>query len=117
MIAVDASVLIAYLDPADAHHAAAVDLLAEATPPLLVHPLTAAEVLVAPLRRAMADDVWATLTAIGVEVDDAPLDPWQLAELRVGTGLKMPDCCVLATAATHRCPVATFDDRLARHAV
>ncbi len=116
MIVVDASVLIAFLDPTDAHHAAAVELLAEATPPLLVHPLTAAEVLVAPLRRGLGDAVWATLTAIGVEVDDAPLDPWQLADLRVTTGCKMPDCCVLATAATHGCSIATFDERLARHA-
>ena len=116
MIAVDASVLIAYLDPTDAHHDAAVQLLADATPPLLVHPLTAAEVLVAPLRHGVAERVWDTLKAIGVEVDDSHLDPWQLATLRVETGCKMPDCCVLATAATHDCAVATFDERLARHA-
>jgi predicted nucleic acid-binding protein len=37
-----------------------------------------------------------------------------LAELRVRTGLKLPDCCVLDVALQHRAAVATFDDRLAR---
>ena len=116
MIVVDASVLIAYLDPNDAHHAAAVEVLAAAVPPLLVHPVTAAEVLVAAVRQGVADDVWADLVAIGVEVDDTPTDPMQLARLRVETGCKMPDCCVLACAAGRGIGVATFDERLRRFA-
>jgi predicted nucleic acid-binding protein len=116
MIVVDASVLIAYLDPDDAHHSAAVELLVEAEPPLLVHPVTAAEVLVAPVRRAMAEAVWADLVAIGVEVDRTTIDPMQLAKLRVRTGCKMPDCCVLAVAIARDASVSTFDERLARHA-
>lgn len=117
MIVVDASVLIAYLDPNDAHHGAAVELLADATPPLAVHPVTAAEVLVAPVRRGIAQSVWADLVAIGVEVDRSPIDPMQLAQLRVETGCKMPDCCVLAIAAVRHAAIATFDERLARHAL
>jgi rRNA-processing protein FCF1 len=31
-------------------------------------------------------------------------------------GCKMPDCCVLAIAATHKTTVATFDAQLRRHA-
>jgi len=116
MIVVDASVLIAYLDPNDAHHSAAVELLGDAAPPLVVHPVTAAEVLVAPVRRGIAESVWADLVAIGVELDRSAIDPMQLAELRVSTGCKMPDCCVLAVAAVRHAPVATFDERLARHA-
>ncbi|MFN0028732.1 MAG: type II toxin-antitoxin system VapC family toxin [Acidimicrobiales bacterium] len=116
MIVVDASVLIAFLDPNDGHHSSAVELLAEASPPLLVHPITAAEVLVAPARNGVADAVWADLEAIGVKIDDGPIDPWQLAEIRARSGCKMPDCCVLAVAATRRAPVATFDDQLRRHA-
>jgi predicted nucleic acid-binding protein len=115
MIVVDASVLIAYLNPDDAHHDAAVEVLAEAIPPLLLHPITAAEVLVLPVRRGVADAVWADLAAIGVVVDDAPIDPWQLARLRAETGCRMPDCCVLALAATRKATVATFDERLGRH--
>ncbi len=116
MIVVDASVLIAYLDPDDAHHAEAVDLLAESAPPLLVHAITFAEVLVAPTRRRAADAVWQDLAAIGVKVDSAPVDPWQLARLRVETGLKMPDCCVLALAESTPAIIATFDVRLRRFA-
>lgn len=116
MIVVDASVFIAYLDPNDAHHSAAVELLADAAPPLVVHPVTAAEVLVAPVRRGIAESVWADLVAIGVEVDQSPIDPMQLAELRVATGRKMPDCCLLAVAAVRHAQVGTFDERLARYA-
>jgi predicted nucleic acid-binding protein len=116
MIVVDASVLIAFLDPNDTHHHTAVETLADATPPLLVHPITAAEVLVAPARRGIADAVWADLMAIGVEIDDTAIDPMRLVRLRAETGCKMPDCCVLATAAVRRAPVATFDERLARNA-
>lgn len=116
MIVVDASVLIAFLDPGDAHHRAAVELLESSAPPLVVHPMTAAEVLVAPARLRIADQVWADLIAIGVETDGTPIDPMQLAQLRVDTGCKMPDCCVLASAAIHRVTVATFDVQLRRHA-
>ena len=116
MIVVDASVLIAFLDPNDAHHSAAVEILEEASPPLLVHPITAAEVLVAAVRNDVADAVWADLRAIGVEIDDTPIDQSLLARLRVNTRCKMPDCCVLASAATRNAAVATFDAQLRRHA-
>ncbi len=45
--------------------------------------------------------------AIGVEIDDTAIDPLLLARLRVKTGCKMPDCCVLASAATRNTAVAT----------
>ena len=106
--------LIVYLDPNDAHHAAAVEVLAAAAPPVLVHPVVAAEVLVAAVRQGIAEAVWADLSAIGVEVDDTRMDPMQLAHLRVETGCKLPDCCVLASATAHGVPVATFDERLRR---
>ena len=115
MIVVDASVLIAFLDPNDTHHSAAVEILEDASPPLFVHAITAAEVLVAAVRNDVADAVWADLVAIGVEIDDTPIDPLLLAKLRVKTGCKMPDCCVLASAATHNTAVATFDAQLRRH--
>jgi predicted nucleic acid-binding protein len=116
MIVVDASVLIAFLDPNDVHHTGAVELLADAVPPLLAHPITAAEVLVSPVRHGVADAVWADLLAIGVELDHTPIDPLQLARLRAETGCKMPDCCVLASAANQNTAVITFDDRLRAHA-
>ncbi len=112
MIVVDASVLLAFLNPNDVHHTAAVSVLSEAVPPLLIHPMTAAEVLVAAVRRGVADVVWGDLIAIGVEIDRMPDDPMALALLRVETGCKMPDCCVLLSAQRRNGAVATFDERL-----
>jgi len=115
VIVVDASVLIAFLDAEDAHHHAAVELLENAVPPLIVHPITAGEVLVAPARQGIADHVWSDLVAIGVQIDNTLIDPLQLAKLRVETGCKIPDCCVIAAAAARRAVVATFDERLRKH--
>lgn len=56
---------------------------------------------------------------IGIKIDHTPLnslDPLHLARLRSGTGCKPPDGCVLASAAVRHAAVATFDERLARHA-
>ena len=40
-------------------------------------------------------------------------EPLRLAELRVTTGLKLPDCAVLDVAIHHQASLATFDDALA----
>lgn len=114
MIVLDASVLIAHLNPHDAHHEAATRLLFEAEPgSLLVHPLTLAEVLVGGVRigrgAAMRDD----LSAAGITVTPGDVDaPLRLAELRATTRLKMPDCCVLDVALHHHANLATFDKAL-----
>ena len=108
MIVVDASVLIAFLDASDSHHQAAVERLETSVPPLIVHPITAAEVLVAPVRQGIADQVWSDLVAIGVQIDETPIDPLQLAKLRVETGCKIPDCCVIVAAAARDVSVATM---------
>lgn len=118
MIALDASVLIGHLTPHDAHHAAATEILLNAAPgSMLVHPLTLAEVLVGGVRvgrgRAMRED----LDAAGVSVVAADAgEPLRLAELRISTGLKLPDCCVLDVALRTASSLATFDDALAAEA-
>lgn len=118
MITLDASVLIGHLTPHDAHHAAATEVLLGAAPgSMLVHSLTLAEVLVGGVRvgrgRALRDDI----EAAGVRVvAPDPGEPLRLAELRVSTGLKMPDCCVLDVALRTASSLATFDDALASHA-
>ncbi|MEI4272486.1 PIN domain-containing protein [Klenkia sp. LSe6-5] len=116
MIAVDASVLIGQLAGSDAHHERASELLDEVrVRTLLAHQVTAAEVLVGGVRIGRGAEMSADLQRLGVEVvptdDGAPL---RLAELRVRTGLKLPDCCVLDVALQRRAALATFDDRLAR---
>ena len=118
MIVLDASVVIALLDPNDRHHLRATDLLAEhAAAGFRMHQLTLAEVLVGGVRVGRANQMLSDLRAMGVEsVQPAPDEPLILAELRVATGLKMPDCCVLAVALRKSAPLATFDDQLARGA-
>lgn len=114
MIVLDAGVLIGFLDSSDAHHDAAVGLLERNPPPYVVHPLTAAEILVGPAKRRIEDEVWRDLIGIGVEVAELGSDePLALARLRAEWGLKMPDTCVLATAEKYETYLATFDRQLA----
>jgi predicted nucleic acid-binding protein len=114
-MALDASVLIAHLNPADTHHQVATALLVTGTPrQMLVHALTLAEVLVGGVRIGRAASMRDDLYAAGISL--APHDeaePLRLAELRATTGLKLPDCCVLAVALQHHATLATFDDALA----
>ena len=114
MIVLDASVLIGYLDGDDAHHAAAEALLAAAVDDdLAVNPLTLGEVLVVPARDGRLDAVLDVLDDLEVAQLALPADAApRLAQLRVATGLRMPDCCVLLNAAVAGATVASFDDRL-----
>lgn len=111
MIVVDASVLIAWLDDRDIHHLAAIDVLA-AVERFVAHPLTLAEVLVHPARSGGHSDVLSRLEAIGMDISTHRTNPVDLALLRAHSGLKMPDCIVLACALAHGVGVATFDDAL-----
>ena len=118
MIVLDASVLIAYLDGADRHHATAVSLLASAIDEeVVVNPLTLAEVLVVPARLGRLEPTQAALLDLEVREQPFPADASvTLAQLRVTTGLKMPDCCVLLAAQDSGATLASFDDRLAHAA-
>lgn len=118
MIVRDASVLVAFLDSQDNHHDAARQLLVHAIDDeLAVNPLTLAEVLVAPVRDGRLDQVWAALHALEVTELAFPADTAvRLAQLRVTTALKLPDCCVVLTAEDAGARVASFDERLAQGA-
>jgi predicted nucleic acid-binding protein len=114
VITLDASVLIAHLNPADPHHAAATDVLLDGTPgELLVHTITLAEVLVGGARvgrgAAMRDDLFAAGIVVASHDVDEPL---RLADLRASSGLKLPDCCALDVAIRNQAPLATFDRAL-----
>lgn len=115
VIVLDASVLIAHLDSNDVHHdRASTLLLGVAEEPLAASPLTVAEVLVGPARTGTLDRASAALRQL--DIASIPLNesaPMRLAGLRVSTGLKLPDCCVLLAAEETRGAVATFDGRLA----
>lgn len=114
----DASVIIAHLRKVDPHHDAAIEILLGGTPGrMLVHTVTLAEVLVGGARigqgASMRDDIHSAGIVRAPSDDDEPL---RLAELRVRTGLKLPDCCVLDVAMRHRASLATFDNGLAAEA-
>lgn len=118
MIVLDASVLIAYLDGEDGHHAAAETLLAQAIDDdLAANSLTLAEVLVVPVRAGRLDPVRAALRDLEIQELPFPADTAvRLAQLRATTGLRMPGCCVLLAAEDAAASVASFDERLAQTA-
>jgi predicted nucleic acid-binding protein len=118
VIVLDASVLIAHLDPGDAHGALATErLLAVADRAFGASSITLAEVLVGPARAGRTAAARTALRDLGVA--ELPLPPSaaeRLAALRAETALKLPDCCVLLAAEAADAAVLTFDDRLAREA-
>lgn len=117
---IDACVLIAWSDPTNADHERAVATLAALTPPLYVHPVNLAEVLVPyAARDGMRDRTGGLLDAlrhIGLQVHDESdaSHAVDLACVRAELGVKMPDACAVATAWETNTPLATFDERLAR---
>lgn len=118
MIVLDASVLIGYLDAADAHHELATALLTrEVDEDLAVNILTVAEILVAPTRTGQAEMVLDILDDLAVATLQLPVEaPLALAQLRAETQLKMPDCCVLFSARDQKARLASFDERVVKAA-
>jgi predicted nucleic acid-binding protein len=114
VIVLDASVLIAHLDSTDRHHVAARNLLEESGgTPLAASAITVAETLVSPARSGRLKDAEFALRRLGIEelaIDSG--DAARLATLRAGTGLKMPDCCVLLVALDQEATLASFDSSL-----
>jgi len=114
VIVLDASVLIAHLDSADRHHPAARRLLEESGgTPLAASTITLAETFVSPARDGRLKDAETALRRLGVE--ELAIDTKaavRLATLRAGTGLKMPDCCVLLAALDREAVLASFDSSL-----
>lgn len=117
MIVVDASVLIAHFNRADACHDRAGALLLEtAEHPLAASAITVAEVLVGPARTGTLAPAHTALRELAIEEIPVPAGAaGRLATLRAETGLKLPDCCVLLAAQDMNADaVLTFDDRLAK---
>jgi predicted nucleic acid-binding protein len=118
VIVLDASVLIGHLDDGDPHHPAARALIeGSGATPLGASGISLAETLVAPARAGRLDEARTALQRLGVaELDLGSEAPARLAQLRAGTGRKLPDCCVLLAAREHTGAIATFDRDLARTA-
>jgi len=114
VIVLDASVMIGYLDAGDLHHERAEQLLDRAAQPLAISTGTLAEVLVGPTRAGQERWLGEILSDLDVtEVLGPEGSAPALARLRVDTGLRLPDCCVLLAARSSGAAVATFDARLA----
>lgn len=112
----DASVLIAAMNPADEHHGAATALLRRGAIQggLLAHPITIAESAVGAAQHGRLQQVQDAYAALGLEVTlPDPGEPWRLAQLRATSRLPLPDCCVLDAAIRSGASLSTFDARLA----
>jgi predicted nucleic acid-binding protein len=119
VIVLDASVLIAHFDHDDALHAQATEHLLDAADQQFgASSITLAEILVGPTRTGRLVIAQAALRALDVTEIPLPLNAaMRLAALRVESGLKLPDCCVLLAAQDTNGTVLTFDDRLGREAI
>lgn len=101
MIVLDASVVIAHLDPADSLHSRAVRALTAVSGDDLVLPASAlAETLVAPARRGRLVDARAAIDTLLIRIE--PLTD-AIAEGAAGLraahrALRLPDALVIATA-------------------
>ncbi|MDR1393310.1 MAG: PIN domain-containing protein [Bifidobacteriaceae bacterium] len=114
MIVLDASVIIALLDPENIHHQAVRPVYAS-DERLAVSTLTLAEVMVYPLPEPRNWEAFITDFEIAV----IPLldgDAGGLAQVRRETRLRMPDSVVLYTAMKLGADIATTDRHLARAA-
>lgn len=111
----DASVLIAFLDSGDAHHAQSVELLEQAADESFgMSVVTLAEVLVGPTRVDRQGAAQRVIDRLAIESIEIPANAHErLAALRVAHGLRMPDCCVLLAAEQVGGSILTFDRRLA----
>ena len=121
-VALDADVVIAFLDRADDQHERAVGVLRDhlaAGDEILIAASVYAEVLVRPLQRGSGGIVDEFLSAIGATV--VAVDR-QLARSAAGLrarhrSLRLPDAFVLAVAIEGNADLLTFDQRLRRVAV
>lgn len=113
----DASVLLAHFDDTDPHSDDAAAILTEADE-LGASTMTLAEVLVGAARAGRLEQQLAAINQL--QIAELPLQRStapELVRLRVDTGLRMPDCCVLHAALTSDAQaLATRDTQLARAA-
>ena len=115
MIVLDANVLIASFDPADAHHARAERLLDDhAEETMALSALTLTEFLIRPTSAGLTSRALAFVGNMGMIV--SPVlgdDVFHLAQVTAETGLKLPDAVVLWLAISSTADLMTLDDHLA----
>lgn len=109
----DASILLAHFDDSDIHAQDARTILSAAED-LAASTLTLAQTLVGATAAGRLDEQAQAIADLQIrEVPLAQSAASALARLRVQTGLRLPDCCVLhAAMVTGAGAVATRDERL-----
>jgi predicted nucleic acid-binding protein len=117
-LVVDASALIALFDTNDVHNERAFEQLSRAISTdeqLITCPVTLAEFLVGPTCRGHLAGAVQAVQHLGIVAEPLPADAApRLAQLRVDSGLTLPDCCVLLAAQTGQgVALLTFDAALA----
>lgn len=117
-VVLDASVLIALVNGDDAHHEWAVSFLLETVEEeLCISALSLAEALVYPTRAGRAADFHESISGLDLDVAEfSAANATALAEVRVKSGLKMPDAAVLHLALDRSAGLATVDTQLAAQA-
>jgi predicted nucleic acid-binding protein len=118
-VALDADVVIAFLDAGDDQHAQAVEVLRPwlgTGAEIVIGASVYAEVMVRPLARGAGETVDEFIDAIGATV--VPVDR-ELARLAASIraqhrSLRLPDALSLATALVADAELVTFDQRLRR---
>jgi predicted nucleic acid-binding protein len=118
-VALDADVVIAFLDPSDAQHQHAVELLREhlaGGAGMLLAATVYAEVIVKPLQHGTDGTVDQLLAAVGANVVDVDRAlARRAAQLRGRhSGLRLPDALSLATALVNDARLLTLDRALQR---
>lgn len=116
-VALDADVLIAFLDASDDQHQRAIDILRPrlaAGDRIVVGASVYAEILVHPLKRGSDQAIDDFLTAIGADIVAVDRDiARRAAQLRAThPSLRLPDALSLATAHATKSDLLTLDQRL-----
>ncbi|MEO8969876.1 MAG: PIN domain-containing protein [Solirubrobacteraceae bacterium] len=116
-VALDADVVIAFLDPSDAQHTVAVAELGRylaAGDEVLIAATVYAEVIVRPLQHGTVDKVDQFLAAVSAKVVDVDRQLARTAaELRARhRRLRLPDAVALATALSRDAQLLTLDKHL-----
>ena len=116
-VALDADVLIAFLDASDDQHQRAIDLLRPrlaAGGRIVIAASVYAEILVHPLKRGSDQAIDDFLAAIGADVVAVDRDiARRAAQLRAThRSLRLPDALSLATAHATKADLLTLDQRL-----
>jgi predicted nucleic acid-binding protein len=118
-VALDADVVIAFLDPSDTEHQRAVDVLGAhlaSGDDVLIAATVFAEVIVRPLQHGTEGTIEEFLAAIGADVVDVDrVLARRAAQLRAHHGsLRLPDALSLATALINDAEFLTLDRDLQR---